>query len=81
MINPERYIGEVILFGNGKQWPTQLFMEYQNGRLWFVAETEMPHGPRPEPKRKSPKVVSAADRLADLVRTHRHHMETFAARI
>lgn len=41
MINPERYIGKVTLFANGAQLPTDFYMQYRNGRLSFLAETEM----------------------------------------
>ena len=74
MINPERYIGKVVLFRNGEQLPTNFYMQYRNGRLSFVAETEMP-------PRRGKKVVSSADRLADLVHRHHQNMEASAARL
>jgi hypothetical protein len=78
MINPERYIGKIILFRNGEHLPTNLFMQYRNGRLSFVAETEIP--PRKsEPIQDRPhqnkKIISSADRLVELVHTHHKNME------
>jgi len=76
MTNPERYIGKVILFRNGEHLPTNFFMQCRNGRLSFVAETEMPPYGRPH---NNGKIVSSADRLAELVRTHHTKMESLTA--
>ncbi len=78
MINPERYIGKVILFRNGEHLPTHFFMQYRNGRFSYVAETEILTCPgKPRHGRK---IVSSADRLIELIRAHRQNVESFAVR-
>ena len=63
----KRFIGKVVLFWCGQRLPTDFFMDYRKDHFVFIAETDVPD-------QKNGKVVSYADKLIDLLESHRQNL-------